>query len=107
VDLFPNVGDYFRRMGSLVTTFNFGILWDGTLLNLGLTALDYGILLFGIVLMFTVSVIQEKKGSIRQLLWEGNPILRYVLLFAVLLAVLLMGSYGLGYNAGSFIYNQF
>ena len=107
VDLFPNVGDYFRRMGSLVTTFNFGILWDGTLLNLGLTALDYVILLFGIVLMFTVSVIQEKKGSIRQLLWEGNPILRYVLLFALLLAVLLMGSYGLGYNAGSFIYNQF
>ena len=28
VDLFPNVADYFRRMGSLVTTFNFQILWD-------------------------------------------------------------------------------
>jgi hypothetical protein len=76
-------------------------------LLLELTGLDYGILLFGIVLMFTVSVIQEKKGSIRQLLWEKNPLLRYVLLFVLLLIVLLMGSYGLGYNASSFIYNQF
>jgi len=107
VDLFPNVGEYFSRMGSLVTTFNFHILWDGTLLQLGLTGLDYGILLCGIVLMFTVSVIQEKKGSLRQLLWDADPILRYILLFLLLLAVLLMGSYGLGYNASSFIYNQF
>ena len=107
VDLFPNVGDYFRRMGSLVTTFNFGILWDGTMLNLELKPLDYGILLFGIALMFTVSVVQAKKGSVRQLLWDANPILRYVLLFTLLLVTLLLGSYGLGYNAGSFIYNQF
>ena len=28
-------------------------------------------------------------------------------LVTLLLAVLLMGSYGIGYDAGSFIYNQF
>ena len=107
VDLFPNVGEYFCRMGSLVTTFNFHILWDGTMMTLGLTGLDYGILLFGIAVMFAFSVVQAKKGSIRQLLWDINPIVRYVLLFVLLLIVLLLGSYGLGYDAGSFIYNQF
>ena len=106
VDLFPNVGDYFRRMGSLVTTFNFHILWDGTMMKLGLTALDYGILLFGIVIMFCVSLFQEKKGSVREALWE-KPVLRYILVFVLLVIVLLMGSYGIGYNASSFIYNQF
>ena len=106
VDLFPNVGDYFGRMGSLVTTFNFHILWDGTLMNLGLTPLDYGILLGGIALMFAVSLFQEKKGSVREFLWN-KPILRYILVFVLLVVVLLMGSYGIGYNASDFIYNQF
>ena len=106
VDLFPDVGDYFSRMGSLVTTFNFSILWNGTMLKLGLTALDYGILLFGIALMFAVSLFQEKHGSVRALLWD-RPVLRYVLVFAMLVLVLLLGSYGIGYNASNFIYNQF
>ena len=106
VDLFPNVGEYFTRMGSLLTTFNLSILWDGTMLNLGLTSLDYGILLFGIGVMFTVSLIQEKKGSVREILYR-RPVLNYVLTLALLIAVILMGSYGIGYNASNFIYNQF
>ena len=106
VDLFPRVGDYFSRMGSLVTTFNFHILWDGTMLKLGLTGLDYGILLFGIILMFTVSLLQEKKGSVRELLWD-KPLLRYCFMITLLVITILMGSYGIGYNASNFIYNQF
>lgn len=106
VDLFPNVGTYFQKMGSLVTTFNFSILWDGTMMKLGLSGLDYGILLFGIVLMFAVSLFQVKKGSFREFLWN-KPLLRYALMLGLFLCVLLMGSYGIGYNASNFIYNQF
>ena len=106
VDLFPQVGTYFSKMGSLVTTFNFHIFYDGTLMKLGLNGLDYGILFGGILLMFAVSLYQEKKGSVRDLLWD-KPALRYTLIIVMLVAVLLMGSYGIGYNASSFIYNQF
>ena len=31
----------------------------------------------------------------------------HLLVFALLVVTLLMGSYGMGYNASSFIYNQF
>lgn len=105
-DLFPQVGTYFRRLGSLFTTFNFHILWDGTLMNLGLTALDYAILFGGVVLCFLVSLIQE-SGSLREKLWNKPQILRHSLFFVLLIIVLLMGSYGIGYDASSFIYNQF
>ena len=64
VDLFPKVGEYFKRMGSLVTTFNFHVLWDGTMLKLGLSKLDYIILACAIVVCFFVSLTQEKKGSV-------------------------------------------
>ena len=107
VDLFPAVGKYFSRMGSLFTTFNFHILWDGTMMNLGLTGLDYAILGLSIVIVFSVSLLQEKKGSLRELLAQKPAVLRYSLIFALFLLVLLLGNYGIGYNAGNFIYNQF
>jgi len=106
VDLFPDVRVYFARMGSLLTTFNFHILWDGTLLQLGMSSLDYAIVAGGIGVMFAVSLFQKKKGSLREFLWE-KPVLRYILVFILLVIVLLMGSYGIGYNANNFIYNQF
>lgn len=100
VDLFPDVGEYFRRLGSLFTSFRvpFG--------ELGLTALDYGILIVGAALMIGVSLFQETKGSLRQFLWD-RVWLRYGVTFGLFLIVLLMGRYGIGYDAGHFIYNQF
>lgn len=100
IDLFPDVGEYFRRLGSLFASFRV------PLMDLGLTGLDYGILICAAALMLTVSLLQEKHGSLRELLWEHTG-LRYGLTVGLCLAVLLMGSYGVGYDAGSFIYNQF
>lgn len=100
VDLFPNVGEYFRRLGSVFSSFRVPFL------GLGLTELDYGILIFGVVLMLTVSLLQERFGSVRELLWDRTG-LRYALTIGLFLVVLLMGNYGIGYDAGNFIYNQF
>ena len=100
VDLFPNVGEYFRRLGSLFSSFYVPFL------DLGLSGLDYGILICGVVLMLTVSLLQARFGSVRELLWNRTG-LRYVLTIGLFLVVLLMGSYGIGYDAGNFIYNQF
>ena len=105
-DLFPHVGDYFRNLASLFTVHNWHILTDGTLMKLGLSGLDYGIIAAGVGVLFTVSLIQE-HGSVREALWEKSVWLRYSLTIALLLIVILMGHYGIGYNASNFIYNQF
>ena len=106
-DLFPNVGEYFRRVGSVFTTFNWHILWDGTMMKLGLTGLDYAVLGGSICVLFAVSLFQETHGSFRKALSEKPAALRYTLIFAMFLVVILMGSYGIGYDASNFIYNQF
>jgi len=106
-DLFPDVGEYFRRVGSVFTTFNLHILFDGTMMKLGLTGLDYAILGGGIAALFFVSVFQEKHGSFREALVNKPAALRYGLIFALFVVVILMGSYGIGYDASNFIYNQF
>ena len=106
-DLFPNVGEYFRRIGSLFTTFNWHILFDGTMMKLGLSGLDYTILGIGILALLFVSVFQERHGSFREALAAKPAALRYTLVFTLFLVVILMGSYGIGYDASNFIYNQF
>ena len=106
-DLFPNVGEYFRRMGSLVTGLNAHVLWDGTMMNLGLSGLDYIILGLSVLAMFLVSLSQEKKGSVREQLWQKPAAVRHVLFFGLFVIIVLMGSYGIGYDASNFIYNQF
>ena len=106
-DLFEDVGDYFRRVGSLFWNFNFSILWDGTMMKLGLSATDYVILLCGIVIMFMVSFFSRDDVSVRVKMLKFPRAARYVLLVLLLLAVILFGSYGVGYDASNFIYNQF
>ena len=106
-DLFNDVGDYFRRLGSLTWNFNFHVLWDGSLMQLGLSVLDYIILAVGIIIMFLVSFFSRDDVSVRIKMQNWPRVLRYVLLFLLLLAVILFGSYGIGYDASNFIYNQF
>lgn len=106
-DLFPKVGEYFAGLASMVTKPNFGLFVDGTLMKLGLTGMDFGILGFGIALMLSVSIFQEKRGSVREGLQKLPWLCRYALIFILFVAVLLLGSYGIGFDASSFIYNQF
>lgn len=107
VDLFPNTSQYFSKMLSLITRPNIALLFDGTLLDLGITPLDYTIIAFGIIVMFVISLLQEKKGPVRDILSKKPAIVRYLLFFILFLIVILAGRYGIGYDANNFIYNQF
>jgi hypothetical protein len=57
--------------------------------------------------MFWVSLCQEKGGSVREKLWQKPAALRWALFFGLFVVIVLMGSYGFGYDASSFIYNRF
>lgn len=85
---------------------NWHILWDGSLLGLGLGGLDYVILAAGTVLLILVSLLQ-RTGSVREKIAAKPYPVRFVLWYGLFLTVLLMGAYGIGYDASQFIYNQF
>ena len=105
-DCYRSVPVTFRMFGSLFTARNWNILWDGSLLGLGLTALDYGILAMGTFVLVSVSLIQ-RKGSVRERIAAKPYPLRFALWYGLFLAVLLAGAYGIGHDASQFIYNQF
>ncbi len=105
-DCYSSVADTLRMAGSMFVTGNWNILWDGTLLDLGLSAVDYGVLAVGIILMIVVSLVQ-RRGSVRDRISARPYPMRFVVWYGLFLTVLLLGNYGIGYDASQFIYNQF
>jgi len=105
-DLYRNVGTTFRMFGTIVTKLNINVLFQGGLMKLGLTLSDYLILLFSGVVLLTVSLVQ-RSGSVRVKLAAKPMVVIYATYFALFLSVLLLGAYGIGYDASQFIYNQF
>lgn len=91
---------------SMVTTCNIHILWDGSLLNLGLDVVEMTIVIVSLGILYVVSLLQQ-KCSVREWLAERNIVVRWVLLYALLFYVILLGNYGPGYSATEFIYAGF
>ena len=56
--------------------------------------------------MFTVSMC-GRNGSVREKISQKPYVIRYGLFVLLFFAVLLLGSYGVGFEAQQFIYNQF
>lgn len=105
-DCYRNVPLTFRMLGTMFTERNWSILWNGALLQIGLSGCDYLVLTGGIALMLAVSLLQ-RKGSVREQIARRPYWVRFALRYGLFLIVLLMGAYGAGYDASQFIYNQF
>lgn len=99
-DLFADVGEYFRRLGGI---FSFCGL---NLSALGLDPADRIVLAVGCVVMLAVGCFQDRKGSVREIL-QSHPVGSRLVTAALFLSVLILGQYGVGFEPGNFIYNQF
>lgn len=77
--------------------------------ELGLGKKDYVVILIGMLIIFVVSVIQERHSetTMREMLDKKPFILRWFVLFAGIMAVIVFGIYGSGYNPADFVYMQF
>ena len=96
----------FRMYANIVTTWNPEIIWNGSLLQLGLDIYEWMILIVSLLVLFTVSAMQQKQ-SVREWLAGKNIIIRWTILYALLFYVILLGNYGPGYSAAEFIYQGF
>lgn len=105
-DCYASFGTTAKMFFSMFTVQNWNILWDGSLMNIGLQAHDYVVLAIGVALLVAVSVAQ-RGGSVRNRIARYAYPVRFAVWYGMFLAVLLMGVYGIGYDASQFIYNRF
>ncbi len=115
--LICSLGRYFSRGLSLgialimmkhtFTVWNPRILVDGTLLELGLTALDWAVVLVMLLVLFWVSLLQERGVSIRDRIAGLGLGPRWAVYMGAVVAVAVLGVYGPAYSAAQFVYQQF
>lgn len=105
-DCYAHVRDTFRVFGSILTAHNWNVLLDGSLTGIGLSLSDLLIVSAGVLAMVVVSLVQ-RGGSVRSQIARMPYPVRYAVWYGLFLAVLLMGEYGIGYDASQFIYDQF
>ncbi len=72
----------------------------------GISEEDLMIAVAAIIVLLITDIVQEKI-RIRETLSKKSTALRWTIIFAGLFAVLILGVYGPGTGASSFIYEQF
>ena len=101
-----SLSDGFKMWKNAFSQFNVWILFDKSLFDLGLIRSEWGILIFGLVLVFIVSYISQKE-DFRDYISKQNFIFRLIVFGALFTMVICWGYYGVNFNAADFIYGKF
>ncbi len=105
-DNYQSVKVTLRQFIHMFTEFDISKINREELTALGLKVQDYMVVFSGVVIMFAVSML-GRRGSVRDKIAAKPYIFRYGIFVVLFFAVLLLGYYGVGFDAKQFIYNQF
>ena len=96
----------FSLIKKMVLDTNPTSLFSYDFATFGFVTKDIVLMVLSVFVLLVVDMLQEKM-QIRETLAKQNIIFRWIIIFAGLFAVILFGIYGPGYDAASFIYEQF
>jgi D-alanyl-lipoteichoic acid acyltransferase DltB (MBOAT superfamily) len=85
--------------------FNFKAynLIDQSLYGFGLNAANFTLVIFLLIFLWCVSMLQE-RGGLRERIAGYNIVIRWLIIYAGIVAIFVFGIYGPGYEASSFMY---
>ena len=98
-DSLSHAHQIFRQM---FTAFQLAGIYE-----IGLDRGNWFILKFGIMILMAVDIIHEKGKSVFQFVNRQTIWFRWILYLGLVWSIILFGIYGVGYDAGQFIYFQF
>ncbi len=83
------------------------LLANGTLFDLGLNQQNLIVLAIAIIILLLADVAKYHHIKVREVILNRNIVLRWFMILAAVLAVLVFGIWGSGYEETNFIYFQF
>ena len=95
-----------KMIKSIFTTYNPWVLFDNTMLNLGIDGKNMNVLICSVFLLSCVSIANYRGIKVREILSKQNIVFRWIVYFAAIFSVLVFGVYGSG-AAANFLYFQF
>lgn len=101
-----SVGQWVRMIGRIFTSFGAGG-FAKTALSCGMDRQDFWVLAVGALVMLVIGILQEKGVKIRESIAGRRLPVRWAAYACLIMAVIIFGAYGTGYDAVDFIYGQF
>ena len=95
-----------RMLARAIHVGNISMLFDGSLFSMGLDFIEFTIAIVALFILLTVSILQQKE-DVRERIARKNIVVRWIIWYALLFYVILLGYYGPGYSAAEFIYQGF
>ena len=80
---------------------------DGSLFTLGMDIFDYYIIIVSVIMIFVISLLQEKGINLRQSLQKKNLAVQFTAVYALIMFIVIFGAYGQGYIPVDPIYAGF
>lgn len=97
----------FGFIGRMFTTLHLNNLFGGALFQLGLSTVEFHILIAALLVQFAVSLCTYHGIAVREVLCRQSILLQDIAVLTGIFIVLIFGIYGPAYNAANFIYMQF
>ena len=97
----------FAMFRQMFTNFRFTTLNSELLKQMGVDWKDLGIVLVTLLIVFMISIWNEKGVAIRETLAKKSVVIRWVVLYALILFIVIFGAYGTGYIPVDPIYANF
>ena len=92
---------------SMFQNFELQKLWDGTLLTFGLDQADYYAIIAGCMVVAVVGIIKERSLLGEEGIGKLCLPFRWAVYYGLILAVVIFGAYGSGYQQVDMIYAGF
>ncbi len=99
--------DAYKMIRSIFTVYNPWVLINDSIFTLGLSWKEVVILLLSIAVLYTISYIQERGISVREMILKQPLIIRWISYICVIAVIMIFGTYGYGANSQDFIYGGF
>lgn len=99
---------FFRLLGRLFSNQHSDMLRSGAIFYLGYTSIaEWFVMIFGMMLMLAVDLLHERNWQLRETLAGQKTFFRWAVYYGVIIAIMIFGIYGPGYDAQAFIYAGF
>lgn len=92
---------------SIFTVPNLWILTNDALFSLGLGWKEFVMLILCLMILLSVSALQEKGIALREKVLQTHLVVRWAIYIGAILFIMLFGTYGYGFDAQAFIYGGF
>lgn len=102
-----SAGSALRMIQKTITEFDWKVMTDGSLYQMGLPCLEFWFMLLTIVLFLIVDILHDKKVYVLNMIYRQHICIQVCLCAILLMVVVIFGVYGVNYDVGTFIYFAF